>query len=272
MLRLDSGSAASAASRNDRLVRSMGLQRTAFIVAAVIALSVSPASAQPAPLVYLRDIDPTIRQDMRYAGPDNFTGRPLPGYDAPECLLRRPVALALKRVQADLAGQSLSLKVYDCYRPTRAVAAMAAWARDAKATPDTSRLYPKLDKSKLFALGYISKRSAHSRGVAVDLTVVPLNAPPAAPFDPSARYGACTAPKASRAPDDTLDMGTGFDCFDVKSHTASAAITPAQAANRRILFDAMRRHGFSNYKREWWHFSFDSADDGRAFNAPIVRR
>jgi D-alanyl-D-alanine dipeptidase len=243
----------------------------AVIALVMTALAASAAQAQ-APLVYLRDIDPSIRQDMRYAGPDNFTGKPLPGYDAAECMLRRPVALALKRVQADLAAAGLSLKVYDCYRPTRAVAAMAAWARDAEATLDTSRFYPTLDKSKLFALGYISNRSAHSRGVAVDLTVVPRHAAPVARFDPSARYGACTAPQGDRAPDDSRDMGTGFDCFDVRSHTANASISPAQAANRRILLEAMRRHGFTNYKREWWHFSFDSADDGVAFNAPILRR
>ena len=240
----------------------------AVIALVMTALAASAAHAEP--LVYLRDIDPSIRQDMRYAGPDNFTGKPLPGYDAAECILRRPVALALKRVQSDLSAAGYSLKVHDCYRPTRAVTAMAAWARDAKATPDTSRFYPKLDKSKLFALGYISNRSAHSRGVAVDLTVVPRHAPAAARFDPAARYGPCTAPQAERAPDDSLDMGTSFDCFDVKSHTANAAITPAQAANRRVLLGAMRRQGFTNYKREWWHFSFDSADDGVSFNAPIL--
>ena len=245
--------------------------RRAVIALVMTVLTAAAAQAQT-PLIHLRDIDPSIRQDMRYAGSDNFTGKPLPGYDAAECMLRRPAALALRRVQADLVRTGHTLKVYDCYRPTRAVAAMASWARDTKATPDTSRFYPKLDKSKLFAHGYISNRSAHSRGVAVDLTVVPLNAAPAAPFDPAARYDACTAPAAERAPDDSLDMGTGFDCFDVKSHTASASITPAQAATRRILLKAMRRHGFSNYKREWWHFSFDKADDGVAFNVPIRAR
>lgn len=245
--------------------------RRAVIACVMTALAASAAQAQ-SPLVYLRDIDLSIRQDMRYAGPDNFTGKSLPGYDAAECMLRRPVALALSRVQADLVKIGHTLKVYDCYRPTRAVAAMAAWARDAKATPDTARSYPTLDKSRLFALGYISNRSAHSRGVAVDLTVVPLNAPPVAPYNPSERYGACTAPAAERAPDDSLDMGTAFDCFDVRSHTANAAISPAQAANRRILLEAMRRHGFVSYKREWWHFSYNRADDGVAFNAPIRAR
>ena len=219
------------------------------MIAAVFALFATQTLAQPAPLVHLRDIDPSIRQDMRYAGPSNFTGRPLPGYGAAECLLRRPVTLALRQVQADLGKAGYSLKVYDCYRPTRAVAAMAAWARNAHAMPDTSRFYPGLDKSKLFALGYISGHSAHSRGVAVDLTVAPRGKAPAVSFDHATRYGPCTAPQAERAPDNSLDMGTGFDCFDVKSHTRDSSITPAQGSHRRMLLDAMRRHGFTNYKR-----------------------
>ncbi|MGE3158525.1 MAG: M15 family metallopeptidase, partial [Xanthobacteraceae bacterium] len=113
-------------------------------------------TALPAGFVYLRDVAPSIEQDMRYAGYDNFVGRPLPGYDAPECVLRRDVAEALKQVQADLAAENLSLKVYDCYRPTRAVRAMAQWAFDGRDTGSTKRYYPKLQKQNLFALGYIS--------------------------------------------------------------------------------------------------------------------
>jgi D-alanyl-D-alanine dipeptidase len=232
------------------------------------ALAATPAQAA-SPLVYLRDIDASIRQDMRYAGTDNFTGKPLPGYDAGECMLRRPVALALKSVQAELARRDLSLKVYDCYRPTRAVAAMARWSRGTGG-PDTSRFYPAADRNQLFALGYISGFSAHSRGVAVDLTIVPRDGKPAAASP--ARSSPCTAPQGERAPDDSLDMGTGFDCFDTKSYTRDPTIASAQAANRRILLDAMRKHGFTNYKREWWHFSFNSADDGEAFDIPINRR
>lgn len=240
------------------------------VVGAMTALVVAVSSAQAqAPLVYLRDIDASIRQDMRYAGSDNFTGRPLPGYDAAECMLRRSVASALARVQAELLKAGYSLKVYDCYRPTRAVTAMAAWARDPRA-PDTKRFYPAIDKSKLFA-GYISRRSAHSRGVAVDLTVVPRGSTQP-PFDAAARHGSCIGPLAQRTPDNSLDMGTGFDCFDARSHTADGSITPAQSANRRLLLDAMRKHGFTNYKREWWHFSFNSADDGVAFDTPITAR
>lgn len=237
-------------------------------IIALAMMVLAAASAHAAPLVHLRDIDPTIAQDMRYATADNFTGKPLPGYSAAECLLLPQVANALRRVQAELAPANLSLKVYDCYRPTRAVAAMAAWARG-KGGPDTSRFYPTLDKSRLFALGYIAMHSAHSRGVAVDLTLIARNAPPAA-FDPSAKYGPCTA--TQRAPDNSLDMGTGYDCFDGKSNTHNASVTPAQATNRRVLLDAMRKHGFANYQREWWHFSYRGADTGAAYDIPIKRR
>jgi D-alanyl-D-alanine dipeptidase len=246
----------------------------AIIALLMIAFAAAAADAAPrrAPsLVYLRDIDPSIAQDIRYAGRDNFTGQPLSGYDAPECLLRPAAARALSQVQAELAAAHLSLKVYDCYRPTRAVAGMAAWSRQTRDDIDTSRFYPALNKANLFALGYIANRSAHSRGVAVDLTLVPPGAP-AASFDPAAHYGPCTGAPAERSPDDSLDMGTGFDCFDVKSHTHNASITPAHAANRRLLLEAMRKHGFTNYSHEWWHFSYDSADTGAAYDVPIAPR
>lgn len=245
----------------------------AVIALVMMALAAAAAQAAPreAPLVYLHAVDPSIAQDIRYAGRDNFTGKALPGYNAAECMLLPPAARALKRVQTDLAAANLSLKVYDCYRPTRAVAAMAAWSRSRKDGPDTSRFYPTLKKANLFALGYIAEYSAHSRGVAVDLTLVPRGSTSAA-FDTNAKYGPCTGAQAARAPDNTIDMGTGYDCFDVRSHTASAAITPAQAANRRLLLEAMRKHGFTNYKREWWHFSYNGADGGAAYDLPIAPR
>jgi D-alanyl-D-alanine dipeptidase len=220
----------------------------------------------PGNLVYLRDIEPGIAQDMRYASANNFTGRPLNGYDAPECILRRDVAEALRKVQASLVPQHLSLKVYDCYRPARAVAAMARWARGAE-DGRTKRFYPTLDKRTLFS-GYISSRSAHSTGTAVDLTLVPIPAPPTAPYDAHVAYGPCTAP--ARAPDSSVDMGTGYDCFDNKSHTANAAISSEAKRWRATLGDAMRAQGFTNYFREWWHFSFGKPT--QAYDAPISQR
>lgn len=245
-------------------------RRAATGAAIVFAALNGPAHAQKLPpdFVSLRDIAPGIAQDMRYAGANNFTGRPLPGYDAAECALRRDAALALARVQHDLAAQGLSLKVYDCYRPQRAVDAMARWA----AAPEdgaTRRFYPGRDKARLFADGWIAVRSRHSAGIAVDLTLVPAGSTTPA-FDAQARHGACDG--AQRAPDNSLDMGTGFDCFSLKSYTRSAAIGAAARANRDRLAAAMGRRGFRNYSREWWHFEFRGGAAPVVYDGPIGER
>ena len=229
--------------------------RAASLLITILLPAAAAAGRLPAGFVYLRAVDPSIAQDMRYAGPDNFTGHPLPGYQAGECVLRRDVAQALKRVQTDLARINLGLKTYDCYRPTRAVRAFMRWADDGARGRVSQRFFPSLPKRRLFALGYIAARSAHSTGTAVDLTLVERPAAAVPPFDPRAAYGPCTAPSAQRAPDSSVDMGTGFDCFDAKSHTLSRALTPEQRGWRGVLVAAMRAHGFRNYFREWWHFS-----------------
>ena len=239
---------------------------------ALTALSASAAAGSlPKDFVYLRDVDPSIAQDMRYAGPNNFTGRPLPGYGAAECVLRADVARALARIEADLARQQLGLKVYDCYRPARAVAAFARWSRNDSDAGAGKRFFPRLEKRALFNGGYIAAHSAHSAGNAVDVTLIARPAPLAPAFDPHAAYGPCTAPAALRAPDNALDMGTGFDCFDDSSRTSSAAIAPEQKRRRALLVAAMRRRGFHNYLREWWHFSF-GARPAQAYDFPIEAR
>src|SRR5689334_11523248 len=208
-------------------------RRLCFVIPTllVLALLSTPSHARdmlPPGFVYLRDVDASIVQDMRYATADNFTGHPLPGYNAAECVLRREAAHALRNVQAELAKENLGLKVYDCYRPTRAVRAMAEWAHDGNDSELTRRFYPSLHKRNLFALGYIAAQSRHSTGTTVDLTLIRLPAAPTPRFDPEARYGPCTGPAARRAPDTGIDMGTAFDCFDVKSYLASSAIAPEQ--------------------------------------------
>ena len=241
----------------------MGIRRFSAFVASALALGASAAAREPLPagFVYLRDVAPSIAQDMRYAGFDNFTGRPLPGYGAAECVLRREVAQALAQVQADLARQNLSLKVYDCYRPTRAVRAMWRWANEAGG--GAKRFYPHVAKNELFAQGYIATHSRHSSGTAVDLTLIRLPPAPIAAFERAASYGACTAPAGERAPDNSIDMGTGFDCLDEKSATRSGAVTAEQQRSRSALVAAMRKRGFHNYFREWWHFSFGPRPAGR---------
>jgi D-alanyl-D-alanine dipeptidase len=241
----------------------------------VITLATLAASARaqalPGSFVYLRDIDPSIIQDIRYAGPNNFVGRPLAGYAAAECVVKRDVGMALKRIQQELSSQKLSLKMLDCYRPARAVADMVAWSRNGGDTPAERRYHPTLGKTDLFRLGYIAEQSQHSTGAAVDLTLVDLKAGDSAAFDPTRAYADCTSPAEARAPEGSVDMGTGYDCSDPKAHTAAPSITAAQRRWRNLLVAAMGRQGFVNYSKEWWHFSLPGAG-GAAYDFPITAR
>lgn len=232
-----------------------------------------PARAETLPggFVYLADIDPTIRQDIRYAGVNNFIGRPLAGYAAAECMVKRDVGLALKRVQEELARQHLSLKMLDCYRPVRAVRDMVVWSQNGHETPAERRYNPGFPKKDLFRRGYIAHHSGHSTGSAVDLTIVDLNADDSRTFDPDKTYADCTAPEAARAPEGSVDMGTGYDCCDLKAHTAASSITEDQRRWRMMLVNAMARQGFVNYAKEWWHFSLPGAG-GPAYDFPIKPR
>jgi zinc D-Ala-D-Ala dipeptidase len=229
------------------------------------------AQRLPDDFAFLRDIDPTIQQDIRYAGSNNFVGRPLAGYGAAECLVKLSVGLALKRIQQDLAPRKLSLKMLDCYRPARAVHDMVMWARDGVETPAQKRYNPAFSKTDLFRLGYIAEHSGHSTGAAVDLTLVDLRAAPSPPFDPRRAYADCTASAADRAPEASIDMGTGYDCSDPKAHTAATSITPAQRHWRNLLVAVMATQGFLNYSKEWWHFSLPAVSS-RTYDFPIARR
>jgi D-alanyl-D-alanine dipeptidase len=242
-----------------------------IVIALAVVASVSQASAQALPggFVFLRDVDPTIIEDIRYAGSNNFMGRPLAGYGAAECIVKRDVGLALKRVQRELAGQKLSLKMLDCYRPARAVHDMVVWAQNGRETAAERRYNPAFSKADLFRLGYIAEHSGHSTGAAVDLTLVDLSADNSSRIVPGKDYADCTAPVATRAPEGSVDMGTGYDCSDVKAHTAAVSITPAQRRWRNLLVASMAKQGFVNYAKEWWHFSMPRAG-GPAYDFPIA--
>ncbi|MGH1349603.1 MAG: M15 family metallopeptidase [Methyloligellaceae bacterium] len=211
----------------------------------------------PKNFTYLRDVAPTIHQDIRYASAQNFTGQPLPGYDAAECILAIPVAKALKRVQDRLKPQGFSLKVYDCYRPRRAVRAFVKWARSNLESEYTKLYYPSLRKKELFARGYIARPSAHSKGIAVDLTIVPHPSPFTTSLS-NAKHGPCNAPQSERQPDNSVDMGTAWDCFDERSHTFNDNISDRQKQLRNLLLTAMKKEGFENYSKEWWHFTLNA--------------
>ena len=248
-----------------------GVACAAILAFILVATAVAESQELPGDFVFLSDMDPTILQDIRYAGPNNFVGRRLSGYDTAECVVKQSVGLALKRIQQELAKQKLSLKMLDCYRPARASRDMVVWAQNGKETPAERRYNPTLPKKDLFRLGYIAERSQHSTGAALDLTLVDLTADNPAAFDPAKTYADCTAPERARAPEGSVDMGTGYDCSDVKSHTLARTITPEQRRWRNTLVAAMAKQGFVNYSKEWWHFSMPGAG-GQAYDFPIRRR
>lgn len=217
----------------------LALKRKTAALAFVLALAAARAGAgEPPPgFVRLAEIAPDIPQDMRYAGPNNFTGAPVPGYRAPQCWLRADAARALAAAQADARRQGFSLIVYDCYRPRRAVAAFVDWSKD-PSQQTKAEYYPRIEKNTLFAQGYIAENSTHTTGLAVDLGVVGWN------------------------------FGTPFDFFDKRSWTGSQVDGEA-AKHRRTLVALMRRHGFTNYPREWWHYTFKGAAGARSHDAEV---
>jgi zinc D-Ala-D-Ala dipeptidase len=214
-----------------------------------------PRKAPPA-FVSLHDVAPSILLDIRYFTKHNFVGRRIRGYRAPMCILTRPAAEALARAQAALVPQGYTLKVYDCYRPQRAVNHFVRWAGRLRDERMKREFYPRVEKSRLFADGYIAERSGHSRGSTVDLTLVALPAR-SQPRWRRGRFGLvpCFAPYDKRFPDNTIDMGTGYDCFDTLAHTLDPRIEGVQRQNRLRLKGALEAAGFTNYENEWWHYT-----------------
>jgi D-alanyl-D-alanine dipeptidase len=172
--------------------------------------------------------------DMRYFGANNFVGERIDGYERPRCLLSVPAANALAAVERDLATRGLGLKVFDCYRPQRAVAQFVRWAQRIDDVKRKREFYPDEDKRELFNKGYISDRSGHSRGSTVDLTLV------------------------RRADARELDMGSPFDFFSPKSWPSDRSVSDEAQQNRALLAAAMRRGGFRPYDKEWWHFTLNN--------------
>lgn len=239
----------------------------------LLLISLPLAAAElPEGFVYLDKAAPSILQEMRYAGEHNFLGRVVDGYQAPTCILTREAATALIGVQQELARSGLTLKVYDCYRPARAVEDFARWAEDVSDQTMKAEFYPNVDKKDFYTLGYVARRSSHSRGSTVDLTIVPLPVPAQPAFSPAAPLLPCTAPKAGRFPDNSLDMGTGFDCFDERSHPANKDVGIVAFHLRMILQELMVQAGFAPYDEEWWHFTLkDEPFPETYFDFPVAR-
>ena len=238
-----------------------------------VLLALAAPAQRPADFVALDKVDPTILQDMRYATKYNFVGRRIDGYRDPVCILQRRAARALERAQSALRPQALSLKVYDCYRPQRAVDQFARWAANPQDDRMKREFYPHVAKSRLFDSGYIARRSGHSRGSTVDLTLVRLP-PKDQPRWTRKRFGLvrCYAPRAKRYPDNSVNMGTAYDCFDPRANTLDPRITGRPRNNRLLLKRTLEDAGFEDYAKEWWHFTLaDERYPATYFDFPVAR-
>jgi zinc D-Ala-D-Ala dipeptidase len=221
------------------------------------------------PLISLFDVNKSIIVEMRYATEFNFTSQKVPGYEANKCLLVKDVAQALSNVQQDLLKQGLSLKVYDCYRPQMAVDYFMHWTNDSQEVSMQKNFYPNEKKSELVGKGYIAERSGHSRGDSIDLTLVDLPAATQPAFNSTLQQD-CTEQLAQRYADNSVDMGTAYDCFDNLSNTLHPEIQGTARTNRLLLQKVMERHGFKNYKKEWWHYTYIKPYGQKQFyNFPI---
>ena len=184
--------------------------------------------------VLLNDIVPDVILEIRYYSTYNFVGERIDGYEEPLAFLTKQAALALKEVSDELVSKGYRLKIFDAYRPQKAVDHFVRWAKDANDIKMKQYFYPELEKDVLFPLGYILERSGHSRGSTVDLTLFDMNL------------------------EKEVDMGGTFDYFGELSHPDYKNITDEQYANRMLLREVMLKHGFNPLEEEWWHFTLDN--------------
>ena len=188
-------------------------------------------SSDSSDFVVLTDVVPDAILEIRYYSTYNFVGDRIDGYEQPTALMTKEAAEALKETSKDLKKQGYRLKIYDAYRPQKAVTNFVEWAKDSKDTRMKKYFYPDLDKKVLFPQGYIAEHSGHSRGSTVDLTLFDMKT------------------------EKEVDMGGTFDFFGKLSHPDYKGITKQQYKNRMILRKAMLAHGFKPLKEEWWHFT-----------------
>lgn len=223
-----------------------------FAVIALAVCIITPAAAEDkisvdsSDFVLLSEAVPDAILEIRYYSTYNFVGSRINGYERPVAYLTKKAAAALREVSDELVQKGYRLKIYDAYRPQRAVNHFESWARDLKDTQMKEYFYPELDKSVLFEQGYIAHKSGHSRGSTLDLTLFDMNT------------------------EKEVDMGGTFDYFGLKSHPGYKGVTPAQYNNRMILREAMTKHGFKPLSEEWWHFTLkDEPYPDTYFDFPV---
>ena len=207
------------------------------MITALFAVSKGFSQQHPEGFAVIDSVLRGVVLDLRYASTDNFTGRIVKGYESPKKVLSVAALQALKGVQDSLMGLGLGLKIFDGYRPQRAVNHFMDWAQLASDTLAKAAYYPDVPKDSLFAKGYIAERSGHSRGSTADLTLIYLKGPSAG---------------------QEVDMGGSYDFFGPQSATDYDQISEDQQLNRRLLLELMTHFGFSNYAKEWWHFTLEN--------------
>ncbi len=185
----------------------------------------------PEGFVYVDELIPDVILEVRYYSDDNFVGSRVDGYLAPKVILTMEAAEVLAEVAYEMRVLGLVLKLFDGYRPQEAVNHFIRWAEDVKDQKMKDKYYPEVDKKDVFKLGYIAKRSGHSRGSTIDLTLVDI------------------------VTGEELDMGSSFDFFGEISHHSTDKISEEQFKNREILRAVMEKHGFEPYSEEWWHYT-----------------
>ena len=211
-----------------------------FVAFALLSFTTFNGGTQTEPptkenFVDLKEIMPNLRSDLRYYGDNNFVGKPINGYNSPKCMLTSEAAYALKSVQDELERLGFGLLIYDAYRPQRATDHFIKWAEDETDTAMKLQYYPNVDKKDLFAQGYISVKSGHSRGSTVDVTIVSLKTK------------------------QILNMGSPYDLFDEVSGTEhTESISKNQHSLRMLLKRRMEKHGWKSHSKEWWHFTLDN--------------
>lgn len=204
---------------------------TILLLLLLCILSMQKKEAIPNSFVKVTDVIPDLNVELRYFTTNNFVGDTIDGYKSNTLYLTKSTAKQLKLVQDELQKQNLCLKVYDGYRPQRAVNHFVRWARQINDTLKKSQFYPKVNKRHLFREGYIASKSGHSRGSTLDLTII---------------NGETSEP---------LDMGSPYDFFGPESWVVHNDISEEQKANRQLLQTVMKKNGFRNYPKEWWHFT-----------------
>jgi D-alanyl-D-alanine dipeptidase len=181
--------------------------------------------------VFVDEFVPGIRWDAKYATWDNFTGKPVDGYNANRIVGTRALCAALARSREMAAARGFGLLLWDGYRPQRAVDCFVRWSQQPEDGRTKPRYHPNIDRPEMFEHGYVAAKSGHSRGATVDLTLYDLATGELAP------------------------MGGDHDLMDPVSHHSAAGISQAEARNRRQLCSVMRGSGFESYDREWWHYT-----------------